>query len=299
MPTREDWISRFATYRAYPIDSRTMPEVKDGFARDFVEFADPAKPEEIFRCDLTWLTSYWTCIYGAGCCGIDADKPDAGCCSDGAYYSDAEDEARTQKVAERLTPEMWQFYNEAQPKKKGGKLKISEVGLDSDRKTRKVNNSCIFLNRMDYSAPGFTGSFGCVLHHLAEKEGVHFVDTKPDVCWQLPIRRSFETREFGDQEISVTVIGEYERLAWGDGGNDFDWYCTANTEAHVGREPVYKSNNNELIALMGPEAYAELVKHCDARVEAIAATTKKQRKRELPLFQIHPATVAARGQGSR
>jgi len=50
---------------------------------------------------------------------------------------------------------------------------------------------------------------------------------------------------------------------------------------------------------MGPEAYAELVKHCDARVEAIAATAKKQRKRELPLFQIHPATVAARGQGSR
>jgi hypothetical protein len=152
---------------------------------------------------------------------------------------------------------------------------------------------------MGHAAPGFTGSFGCVLHHLAEKEGVHFVETKPDVCWQLPIRRSFETREFGDQEISVTVIGEYERLAWGDGGKDFAWYCTANTEAHVGREPVYKSNNNELIALMGPEAYAELVKHCDARVQAIAATAKKQRKRELPLFQIHPATVAARGQGTR
>ena len=106
-----------------------MPEVKDGFARDFVEFADPAKPEELFRCDLTWLTSYWQCIYGDGCCGIDADKPDAGCCSDGAYYSDADDEARTLKVAERLTPEMWQFYNEAQPKKSKGVLRISEVCL--------------------------------------------------------------------------------------------------------------------------------------------------------------------------
>ncbi len=48
--------------------------------------------------------------------------------------------------------------------------------------------------------------------------------------------------KFGEREISVTVIGEYERLAWGDGGSDFSWYCTANTEAHVGREPVYLSN---------------------------------------------------------
>jgi hypothetical protein len=269
-----------------------MPEVKDGFARDFVEFVDPAKPEEIFRCDLTWLTSYWSCIYGTGCCGIDADKPDAGCCSDGAYYSDEADELRTLEVAKRLTPDMWQFYEEAQSKKKSGPMRISEVGLDSDRKTRKVDDSCIFLNRKGYEAPGFTGNFGCVLHHLAQKEDIHFVDTKPDVCWQLPIRRSFEVREFGDRQISVTVIGEYERLAWGDGGAEFAWYCTANTEAHVGREPVYKSNSHELTALMGPLAYAELVKFCDARMEAIALTAKEQKKNSLPLFIIHPATAA-------
>jgi hypothetical protein len=269
-----------------------MPEVKDGFARDYIEFADPAKPEEIFRCDLTWLTSYWSCIYGAGCCGIDADKPNAGCCSDGAYYSDEADELRTLEVAKRLTPEMWQFFDEAQPKKKSGQLRISEIGLDNDRKTRKVDDSCIFLNRVGYGAEGFTGNFGCVLHHLAQKEDIHFVDTKPDVCWQLPIRRSFETREFGDQTISVTVIGEYERLAWGDGGAEFAWYCTANTEAHVGREPVYKSNSHELTALMGELAYAELVAHCDARMEAIALLAKEQKKRSLPLFIIHPATAA-------
>ena len=269
-----------------------MPEVKDGFARDYVEFADPAKPEELFRCDLTWLTSYWSCIYGAGCCGIDADKPDAGCCSDGAYYSDEADEDRTLEVAKRLTPDMWQFFDEAQPKKKSGKLQISEVGLDGDRKTRKVNDSCIFLNRKGYTAEGFTGNFGCVLHHLAQKEGVHFVETKPDVCWQLPIRRSFETREFGDREISVTVIGEYERLAWGDGGAEFAWYCTANTEAHVGREPVYVSNKHELIALMGELAYAELVKFCDARMQAIALLAKEVKKNSLPLFVLHPASAA-------
>jgi hypothetical protein len=270
-----------------------MPEMKPGFARDFVEFADPSSPEEIFRCDLTWLTSFWSCIYGDGCCGIDQDKPNAGCCSDGAYYSDAEDEARTVKVAERLTPDMWQFFDEAQPKKKSGSLRVSEVGLDGDRKTKMVDGSCIFLNRKGYKAEGFTGTFGCVLHHLAQKEEIHFVETKPDVCWQLPIRRSFETREFGDREISVTVIGEYERLAWGDGGAEFSWYCTSNSEAHVGRDPVYKSNSYELIMLMGKYAYEELVKHCDARMAAIAESDRINKKRELPLFIIHPATLAA------
>ena len=267
-------------------------EVAPNFARDWVEFANPANPEELFKCDLTWLTSYWQCIYGDGCCGIDADKPDAGCCSDGAYYTSKEDEDRVLKAAKKLTRAEWQFYDQARAKKSGGKLQITEIGLDKDRKTRKVKDSCIFLNRVGYEAPGYTGSFGCALHHLAVKEQVHFVDTKPDICWQLPLRRSWETREMGDKEITVVVIGEYERLAWGDGGADFDWYCTSNSEAHVGRVPVYQSNKIELTKMMGEAGYLELEKLCDSRMAAILATRKAQKRRELPLFVIHPATKA-------
>ena len=267
-------------------------EVAPNFARDWVEFANPANPEELFKCDLTWLTSYWQCIYGDGCCGIDADKPDAGCCSDGAYYTSKEDEDRVLKAAKKLTRAEWQFYDQARAKKSGGKLQITEIGLDKDRKTRKVKDSCIFLNRVGYEAPGYTGSFGCALHHLAVREQVHFVDTKPDICWQLPLRRSWETREMGDKEITVVVIGEYERLAWGDGGADFDWYCTSNSEAHVGRIPVYQSNKIELTKMMGEAGYLELEKLCDSRMAAILATRKAQKRRELPLFVIHPATKA-------
>jgi len=267
-------------------------EVAPNFARDWVEFANPANPEELFKCDLTWLTSYWQCIYGDGCCGIDADKPDAGCCSDGAYYTSKEDEDRVLKAAKKLTRAEWQFYDQARAKKSGGKLQITEIGLDKDRKTRKVKDSCIFLNRVGFEAPGYTGSFGCALHHLAVREQVHFVDTKPDICWQLPLRRSWETREMGDKEITVVVIGEYERLAWGDGGADFDWYCTSNSEAHVGRVPVYQSNKIELTKMMGEAGYLELEKLCDSRMAAILATRKAQKPRELPLFVIHPATKA-------
>ena len=100
----------------------------------------------------------------------------------------------------------------------------------------------------------------------------------------------------GDLEMTVTVIGEYERLAWGEGGNDFNWYCTSNTEAHTGKLPVYVSSKNELLAMMGEAAYAELAKHCDARMQAIALTAKQQKKRELPLFVIHPASKAVQKQ---
>ena len=267
-------------------------EVAPNFVRDWVEFENPANPEEIFKCDLTWLTSYWQCIYGNGCCGIDSDKPDAGCCSDGAYYTGKEDEKRVFEAAKKLTRADWQFYDQARPKKAGGKLQITEIGLDKDRKTKKVNDSCIFLNRVGHEAPGYTGSFGCALHHLALKQQVHFVDTKPDICWQLPIRRSWETREYGDEQITVVVIGEYTRTAWGEGGADFDWYCTSNSEAHVGKVPVYQSSEVELTKMMGPKGYAELVELCDSRMAAISATRKAQKKRELPLFVIHPATKA-------
>ena len=257
-----------------------MSDVKQDFARDWVEFYDPQNPEHIYKCDLTWLTSNWNCIYGGGCQGIDKNKPNDGCCSDGAYYSSKEDEARVTKYANKLTPEMWQFYEEGHDRK--GNLKITELGLDRDRKTRMVNDSCIFLNRK-----GESENFGCVLHHLAIKEGVHFSETKPDICWQLPLRRSYETRETGDKEISVTVIGEYERKSWGEGGHDFDWYCSDNLEAHTAKVPVYISSKSELIAMMSPAAYEILKMHCDNRMKAMDKVGRKF----LPLFAVHPATL--------
>ena len=260
-----------------------MSEISAGFARDWVEFTDPNDESEIFKCDLTWLTSNWTCIYGTGCKGVFADQPNAGCCTEGAMFSDAADEAKVLEIAKQLTPEIWQFFDEA--KDAQGNLNIAEVDEDNERKTRTVDGSCIFLNRK-----GEFPTFGCVLHHFAEQNDLKSLEVKPDVCWQLPIRRSFETREVGERDYSVTVIGEYERLAWGDGGEDFDWYCSSDSDAHVGTQPVYLSNADDLKALMGSENYQILKEICDQRMEGI----KLAAARSLPLFVIqHPATVAA------
>ena len=86
------------------------------------------------------------------------------------------------------------------------------------------------------------------------------LETKPDVCWQLPIRRTFRTVKRPDgSEYTEVSISEYDRRGWGPGGHDLDWYCTGNTEAHTAPEPLYVSSAAELTELMGKAAYDELV----------------------------------------
>jgi hypothetical protein len=242
-----------------------VPEVPLDFPRAWVEFPDPGDADQVFRCDLTWLTSSWTCIFGNGCKGIYADQPaDVGCCTLGAHFSDKADEKRVKKFVKELTPETWQRYA---PKN------WTEKDEEGARKTRVVDGACIFANR-----PGFDGGEGCALHGLALRTGRHFIETKPDVCWQLPIRRTFDHRKRPDDtEVLVVSIAEYDRRAWGPGGHDLDWYCSGNTEAHVAREPVYVSNHVELTELMGAEAYRELVGHCERH---LASRTR---------FALHPA----------
>ena len=89
-----------------------MPEVELGFPRTFVEFANPVDASEVFRCDLTWLTSRWMCIFGQGCPGIYASSPDAGCCTLGAHFSDDDDAERTRAVMEQLSPAQWEHHDE-------------------------------------------------------------------------------------------------------------------------------------------------------------------------------------------
>jgi hypothetical protein len=250
-----------------------VPEVDLDFPRAWVEFVDPADDGQLFRCDLTWLTSSWTCIYGSGCAGVLEGRPDDGCCTLGAHFSEKKDEKRTLAYAKELTPQTWQYH---------GTKKLVETDEEGARKTRVVDGACVFLNR-----PGFEGGAGCALHGLALRQGVHPLETKPDVCWQLPIRRTFDrvTRTDGS-EVLVIVIGEYDRRGWGPGGHDLTWYCSGNTEAHVGREPVFRSNAPELTALLGAAGYAELARLCDQRLASGG-------RRGRGLLAPHPADPAS------
>lgn len=230
-----------------------MPEILLDFPRSFVEFADPADEDQVFRCDLTWLTSRYKCIFGQGCRGIYASSPDAGCCTLGAHFADEEDEQRVSGFVDQLGPDVWQHHDD------GHRDGWIEVDDDGDRKTRALGGACIFHNDRE-----FEGGYGCALHLWSLHNDRRPHEVKPDVCWQLPLRRRYRDVERGDGTSYLEVeIGEYVRAGWGSGGHDLDWYCTANTEAHVAPEPLYVTNEEELVALMGRPAYDVLVPMCE------------------------------------
>ena len=250
----------------------TTREVALDFPRSWVELVDPADDTHVVRADLTWLLSSWTCVYGSSCQGVEEGREADGCCSHGAFYSDESDEQRVEAFAARLKKKHWQHADVGRAK---GISVVDELDGEPARKTRKVDGACVFLNR-----PGFEGGIGCALHALALREGLHPLETKPDVCWQLPVRRSQEWVERPDEtKVLVTSIGEFDRRGWGPGGHDLHWWCTGSPAAHVGADPLYLSYGPELVALLGQPAYDALRALCETAVLGAAE---------------HPATVAAR-----
>jgi hypothetical protein len=279
--------------RRVPKPDRVVPETPLDFPREWIEFFDPADNEHVIRADLTWLCSRWTCIFGRGCHGVEPGRADDGCCTHGAFFTDKADEKRVRAFAAELTPQDWQYYAEGRvgnggkssKSAKDAKLRIVEkdsVGDEENRRrTRRVDGACIFLNR-----PGFAAGEGCALHGMALRTGRHPLETKPEVCWQLPVRREqeWETRP-DDTEVLVSTIAEFDRRGWGEGGHDLSWYCTSSPEAHIGTEPMYVSYGPELVALIGQRAYDELAQICADRLK-------------LGLVAVHPATEAAQSKRS-
>jgi hypothetical protein len=239
-----------------------VPETDLVIPRAYVEFVDPADDAQVFKCDLTWLTSRYQCIFGEGCAGIYAGRPDDGCCTLGAHFSDEADEERVASYVDLLDAGTWQLHDVGT--RAGSATGPAWVDTDDDgeRKTAVHDGACVFLNR-----PGFPGGEGCALHGLALRRGQHPLETKPDVCWQLPIRRTFRDVELPDgTEYTEVTITEYDRRGWGPGGHDLDWYCTGNPEAHRAPEPLFVTSAPELVELMGRDAYEQLAAHCRAHL---------------------------------
>ncbi|PYE20070.1 hypothetical protein DFR67_102208 [Williamsia limnetica] len=256
------------------------PEVPLDFPREWYEFVDPENPEHIINADLTWLLSHWTCVFGTPACqGIIEGRENDGCCSHGAYLSDSGDRKILAKGVAMLTPDDWQFYEKGSGKDPLGKRGyLEEDDLDGELalKTRKHKGACIFLNR-----PGFAGGQGCALHSMALRKGIEPLEVKPEVCWQLPVRREQQWVERPDgEQVLKTTITEFDRRGWGSGGADLEWYCSGSPDAHIGAKQVWESYRPELIALLGEAAYEELAKAC-------------RRRQGLGLIAIHPATAAA------
>jgi hypothetical protein len=82
------------------------------------------------------------------------------------------------------------------------------------------------------------------------------MDWKPDVCWQVPVRHEDYTEDGG---YVISTIREWKRRDWGEGGDDFHWWCTESADAFVGKDPAYVFFKDELTEMMGKKAYNIMV----------------------------------------
>jgi hypothetical protein len=223
--------------------------------REWITIPVPGKEKRQWQIDVTFLASSYRCIFGQGCPGVltePAPELIQGCCSYGAHASDKKDKEKIERLAKKLGDDEWQF------RKVGLKRGVwKSVGKD-DWRTRLVEDACVFLNR-----PGFGAGPGCALHQHAMSHGKHFSETKPEVCWQLPLR-AVEREE--EDESMTTILTEFGRDGWGEGGEEFCWWCTEAKEAFTGAEPVYTSMESELRLMLGDDVYEQVAKYLDARI---------------------------------
>ncbi|MDY3128059.1 MAG: hypothetical protein SOW59_08070 [Corynebacterium sp.] len=273
---------------------RAGHELPPDFPREWLEFIDPRDPLHTFSIDLTWLESHYSCQFGTErCLGIDANNPAVGCCGHGAYMADEIDRDQLYDAVAAMPQKFWQLRPEGvdeflaaeDPLELEPWLVWDELDGDDGEpepalKTPIVDGACIFANR-----PGWPTGPGCALHQWALADARDLTVVKPEVCWQLPIRRHEDWEERADgQEILRTIISEYDRRGWGNGGEDFDWYCSTDPRCHINAEPVWRSHAAELTALLGTECYEIVVQHCKQRERARIAGVQ---------FPTHPATYAA------
>jgi len=229
-------------------------------SHEWVSFDDPDE-ERTWMFDVTFLASAWMCIFGQGCQGVlTGPTPELaqGCCSYGAHFTGKKDARTVERAAAELTPDLWQFH-------KQGRKGVVKKLADGDLGTRLVDGACIFLNR-----PGFAGGPGCALHKAAEAQGRSHVELKPEVCWQLPLRREDETAADGRV---TSVVRQWDRRHWGEGGDEFHWWCTEDPAAFVGHEPVYVSMRTELETMAGKKVYKRLAAYLDERTSPRSPVT--------------------------
>lgn len=228
-----------------------QPFSSDSTRHEWYSFDDD---EGTWLFDVSFLTSDWTCIWGAGCQGVltePAPELGEGCCSYGAHFVSAEERNRVEEFASTLTDDEWQM------KARIGTASPIMATEDGSYVTRLVDDACCFLNRPEASQPP-----GCALHATAQARGLRPIDVKPDVCWQLPLRLEQTEDSTGHQ---VYTLREWKRRDWGEGGEEFHWWCTDAPDAFVGRVPVYVGLSEEITEMVGDERYRRVRSYLDGR----------------------------------
>lgn len=225
---------------------------------EWLTFPAPDDPDRQYRVNVSFLLSNYQCIFGQGCQGTLNRYPsaDAGCCDRGVTFIDDDDFDHVAEMVGELTAEDCDNIEHVRAR---GWYVSSRSG--KPYKTRKLGSLCIFGNRTG----GAAGKAGCAFHHLAARQGKHHSDTKPFICWSVPLNfSSEEPEEPGGPE--TTIVSAFTADAWGgtddaeeaDGHGHMGWWCIDTPDAYRAALPVYQSCEHELRKGIGDAAYERM-----------------------------------------
>ena len=196
-----------------------------------------------WRLDAAFLTSRWSCIWGAGCQGIhETERPELhdGCCSVGVELIDEEEAMTIAALGAALEPERFEHAGVRPLVERRGEQWFTPI----------VDGACVFFNR-----PAFGGGVGCALHLAAIDAGEDPLEWKPQTCTRMPIR----VDESHAAEGPVLTVRAWRRSDWGADGATMAWWCTEAAEAYRGEQPVIESLRGELRVLLGDALYERAV----------------------------------------
>jgi hypothetical protein len=214
---------------------------------EWLTFPAPEDDGLQFRVNVSFLLSNYRCIYGCGCPGIldEQHQPALGCCAHGVEFTDDED---FRHVAARVAELTFEDADEL------ARIRL-EGWYDTTKgkpfRTKLVDAACIFANR----SGGPTGKPGCAFHHLAVRTGGHPSDTKPEICWTVPLN-------FSDEEAvepggrSTRIVSAFTADAW---AGQIGWWCVDTPGAYSAAAPVYVTFEYELRKSMGDAGYERMV----------------------------------------
>jgi hypothetical protein len=226
---------------------------------EWLTFPSPDDPDHQFRVNVSFMLSNYECIFGRGCPGLlnGRSQADVGCCERGVTFMDDDDFSHVAEMVGELTADDCDNIDHVH-----GRGWYQSTRSGRPYKTRKIGTACIFANR----AEGPAGKPGCAFHHLAGRTGRHPSDTKPFICWTVPLNFSSEEAiEPGGQ--TTTIVSAFTADAWGgtnddeesDGRGHMGYWCIDTPDAYRSSQPVYRSMEHELRKGMGNAAYDALV----------------------------------------